>query len=145
MLSLSTCVTEKSGYITTNQTITIPRVQTIVLSRIVLNFDKNVWSRKNTLHYYHNRLEWSKPASKGISPQLSSGLPDEYTFTTFSHGMHKCPGEKIALVIMQLSLAILLGDNLLIIKLIKVPNILFEQATLAQREDAVVHKFLKNE
>eukprot|EP00592_Proboscia_alata_P002184 CAMPEP_0194384220 /NCGR_PEP_ID=MMETSP0174-20130528/72643_1 /TAXON_ID=216777 /ORGANISM="Proboscia alata, Strain PI-D3" /LENGTH=527 /DNA_ID=CAMNT_0039171199 /DNA_START=9 /DNA_END=1592 /DNA_ORIENTATION=+ len=144
-LSLSTCVTEKCGYITTNQTITIPRGQTIALSHIVSSLDQNFWSGKNTSQYDPDRLEWSKPASKGILPQPSSGLPDEYTFTTFSHGMHKCPGEKLALVIMQLSLAILLGDNSLIIKLIKVPNISFERATLAQREDAVVVEFLKNE
>ena len=59
---------------------------------------------------------------------------DKHTLTTFSAGVHKCPGERLALTLMQQTLALLVTADL---RLAKIPPVSFERATLAQREGPV--------
>jgi len=67
------------------------------------------------------------------SNNLSSPV-SEYKLTTFSHGVHKCPGERLALSLMELMLVMLLKHE---VKLESVPKVDFERATLAQRSGPV--------
>jgi cytochrome P450 len=75
--------------------------------------------------------------SRFLDQDLAS---DPLKFTTFSHGIHLCPGRHFALVTMRLVLAAILrrydvsltGDNTTL------PPICFERATLAQRKGAVL-------
>ena len=61
---------------------------------------------------------------------------DEYKFTTFSHGVHKCPGQQVALVLLQCTMAILLQKyDITLPKTI--PPLSFERATLAQRDGPI--------
>jgi len=62
---------------------------------------------------------------------------DDYKFSTFSHGVHKCPGREMAMIHLKITVALLLTEYE--IKLPeKIPPLDFERATLAQREGAVM-------
>jgi hypothetical protein len=58
--------------------------------------------------------------------------PDEYEMTAFSHGLHKCPGRRLATLMMTAALATLLVDYEAA-AVGPVPPLSFERATLAQR------------
>ena len=59
-------------------------------------------------------------------------LADDYKYTTFSHGVHRCPGRKLADLQIRLTLGVLLAR--LDVALLGVPGAVdFERATLAQR------------
>jgi cytochrome P450 len=59
--------------------------------------------------------------------------PDQYTHTTFSHGIHRCPGEGLALLIIQCTLVELLAGSWHCSLQAPVPALSWERATLAQR------------
>ena len=50
---------------------------------------------------------------------------------TFSEGTHKCPGERVAMILMQYFVALLLERNAVVLG--NMPKVSFEKATLAQR------------
>ena len=78
------------------------------------------------------------PRSEGSA--LSGWLrrtPDDYTFTTFSQGLHRCPGERTALVVVACVLAHLLDGPFRTKLRPPVPAPSFERATLAQRDGPV--------
>ena len=50
--------------------------------------------------------------------------------TAFSHGVHHCPGERIAFVFVEIALAFLIDRNA---EILGTPKVSFERATLAQR------------
>ena len=58
------------------------------------------------------------------------GSADDIAYSAFSQGTHKCPGERVALVIVQTTLALLVARG---VRPVKVPPLCFERATLAQR------------
>ena len=58
------------------------------------------------------------------------GTADDIAYSAFSQGTHKCPGERVALVIVQTTLALLVARS---VRPVKVPPLCFERATLAQR------------
>lgn len=66
---------------------------------------------------------------------VAAATPDEYEYTTFSQGLHKCPGERLALLTMQLLVAMLLANGAVLEG--PMPPVSFERATLAQREGPV--------
>mmetsp|Transcript_26895 Transcript_26895/g.58808 ORF Transcript_26895/g.58808 Transcript_26895/m.58808 type:complete len:543 (+) Transcript_26895:117-1745(+) len=99
----------------------------VAISHIVPNLDKhaNMWG-DDAERYNPSRTEWTNEDS----------YPDDYKFSTFSQGLHKCPGQQIALYIMQINVAILFG--LYDIEFVgQVPPVSFERATLAQRDGDV--------
>lgn len=58
--------------------------------------------------------------------------PDDYEMTAFSHGVHKCPGRRLATIMMTGALATLLLEFEVVV-VGDVPPLSFERATLAQR------------
>lgn len=69
---------------------------------------------------------------------------DEYRFSTFSNGLHKCPGQPLAVVILQLTVSLLLVEYDILLPSV-LPPLSFERATLAQREKPVMVKVVGKE
>ena len=64
--------------------------------------------------------------------------PDDFKFSTFSAGVHRCPGQRVALEVMEISLALLLLEfGLELDGSGPPPGLCFERATLAQRKGPV--------
>jgi len=99
----------------------IPRGSTVALAHIPLSLNAKVWKDPNNLDL--------DLMSNNRSKQL---YEDEYAFTVFSHGMHKCPGQRLAMIMLPCTVALLLTEY--IIKLPEhIPPLCFERQTLAQR------------
>lgn len=100
----------------------------VAVSHIVPSLDQRMWG-KDTDKYNPSRVEWTKEDAKA----------DEYKFSTFSQGHHRCPGQSIALQIMELTLSILLVQYEVTLQQKKeaVPDVYFERATIAQRKGKV--------
>ena len=97
----------------------------IAICHVGTHRDKSVWG-ENACDYQQDR--WT-----------TTTMPvDEYKYTTFSHGVHKCPGESLAISIMEMMLSILLVRG---VKLVDsketLAKVSFERATLAQRDGPV--------
>ena len=73
------------------------------------------------------RAEWAPAAAR----------PDDLTFTTFSQGLHRCPGERLAVPLMQCVLGLLHGGAYETTLDGPPPPVDFERATLAQRAGPV--------
>lgn len=81
---------------------------------------------------------WGKNASSfQLREHVMERYQDEYAFTTFSHGVHKCPGQQLALVLLQCTVALLLEDYNVILPS-QIPPLSFERATLAQRDGPIM-------
>jgi hypothetical protein len=99
--------------------------QTIGLSHITANLDETIW---NQPHQFET----------GRDDAL---YEDEFSFTTFSQGIHRCPGQSYALAMMVCTLIQLLTAY--DVKLLHtgekdlLPAVSFERATLAQRAGPV--------
>jgi hypothetical protein len=65
-------------------------------------------------------------------PQWSQN-PDQYMHTTFSHGVHRCPGEGLALLIIQCVLVEIVAGAWECCLESPIPELSWERATLAQR------------
>ena len=50
----------------------------------------------------------------GLSSVLRSGV-DDFKFTVFSHGIHRCPGERLALAVVQLTVAELMKHEVALV------------------------------
>jgi cytochrome P450 len=87
-------------------------------------------------HICPNLQQWSDPQTFDMNRPLEE-YQDEYRFTTFSHGIHKCPGQQLALVMLKCTVAILLTKYEINLPTIP-PPLCFERATLAQREGPVM-------
>ena len=66
---------------------------------------------------------------------------DAYTFTTFSHGLHHCPGRRFAMLLMRLVVATLVTRFQLSTEQRQIPRMSFARATLGQREGAFMVVF----
>ena len=80
---------------------------------------------------------WKDPHHLDTTNRLDDLYRDEYKFTTFSHGVHKCPGQQLAMVILESCLAILLQHYQITLPK-NMPPLSFERATLAQRQGPVM-------
>lgn len=100
----------------------IPKGASIALTHITPSLNPQLWGSEASKFDLH--------AHSVLSYQ------DEYRFTTFSHGVHKCPGQQLAVVILQCTVALLL-ENYNITLPPRIPPLSFERATLAQREGPV--------
>jgi cytochrome P450 len=74
-----------------------------------------------------------------------SAAPDHYTHTTFSHGVHRCPGEGLALLIIQCVLAEVLAGAWHCSLVGEMPGLSWERATLAQRSAPVAMQVRRRE
>jgi sterol 14alpha-demethylase len=101
---------------------------TVAVSHIAPNLDKQQW------------------ASTSFSTAANDDklYEDPYRFTTFSHGTHICPGQGLALALIQCTLVQLLAEYEVNLPA-KIPPLCFERATLAQRETPVKVSITKRE
>jgi sterol 14-demethylase len=95
--------------------------ETIGLSHIAQSLDESAW--KNATQFDTTLHE-------------DALYQDPYKFTTFSHGIHKCPGQLLATSNMIITLAVLMAKYDVTVS-INLPPVSFERATLAQREGPV--------
>lgn len=104
---------------------TIPKGATVGLTHIASSLDPAIWG--------DDAARFAVGGDDGRSAEL---YQDEYKFTVFSHGVHRCPGQQLAVLIVEATVAILLTDY--DVKLPDaVPPLSFERATLAQRAGPV--------
>ena len=101
--------------------------QVVAVSHIVPSLNPKLWGKDADM-YNPSREEW---ATEGA-------WPDECKFSTFSQGTHRCPGQNIALTLMELTVSILLVDyEVTLQNKDSVPDVCFERATIAQRKGKV--------
>jgi len=108
--------------------------ETLALAHASSNTDIATWGT-DALVYDPRRAEWiDATAGGGAEAFASKGEVDEFKFTTFSQGIHKCPAEKLSLVVLQCVTACLLSEQAYRLEpVLPVPPVDFERATLAQR------------
>jgi cytochrome P450 len=106
----------------------IPKGASVSFSHIVPNLKESVWGENASKFNIQRQL------TKRDTDQYR----DEYKFTTFSHGVHKCPGQHLAMILLQASLSILLVEYTVEFASPKIPPLSFERATLAQRKGPVL-------
>eukprot|EP00536_Pseudo-nitzschia_multiseries_P010226 jgi/Psemu1/297512/fgenesh1_pm.305_\ len=102
----------------------IPKGATVGFAHITSSLDPTIWG-KNAASF-----------DAGLDQCPDDRYEDDYKFTTFSNGTHKCPGRVLAMIKLHVTVALLLTeydvelpDNL--------PALDFERATLAQRHGPV--------
>ena len=104
----------------------IPKGSSVALAHITSSLDGAKWKDPDTLDL--DIMSGSR--SKYL-------YDDDYAFTTFSHGVHKCPGQRLALVMLPCTFAILLAEYTIELPGDVAPSLCFERATLAQRAGPV--------
>lgn len=127
-ISLGKCpmaIASNNGDVNSAREVRICPGEVIAVSHIAPNLNTSLWG-EDAEKYNPNRKEWTN----------DDEYPSDYKFSTFSQGLHRCPGQKVALYIMQINLAIL-AKAYSIEFVGKVPSISFERATLAQRDGNV--------
>ena len=115
--------------------------ETIALTHIAVHRSEAIWG-PNCKRFTLDRKEYEPHvADDPKNEHVMDGNPaggvvlDEYTYTTFSHGLHKCPGERLALRTMECVVAALLSSGVHLDT--ELPPVSFERATLAQRQGKV--------
>ena len=103
--------------------------ETIALAHIATHRSVAVWGH-NAADFVPHRDAY------GARPSAPPTPPDEYTYTTFSHGLHQCPGEQLALRTCECVVAQLIALGLVLPRR-PLPRVSFERATLAQRDARV--------
>ena len=102
--------------------------ETVALSHIAFSRDEALWG-PDAVEFNTAREAYAGPVAFD-----SRGSADDIAYSAFSQGTHKCPGERVALVIVQTTLALLVARG---VRPVKVPPLCFERATLAQRAEPV--------
>lgn len=73
------------------------------------------------------------PNSRAFRPERFEGRDySDYEHTTFSHGLHRCPGKRLAMLQMKAAIHAIL-DRYTVSVTAPIPPLDFERATLAQR------------
>lgn len=123
-LTVGACGASDSGGSEGGVSYHLPAGTTVALAHIPTHRNTDVWGASSEA-FDPSRAEWVAGAPR----------PDDYTFTTFSQGLHRCPGERLAHPMMQCALAQLLsgGFETTLVPGKSVPPVDFERATLAQR------------
>lgn len=107
--------------------------ETIAVTHVAPNVHAGLWGA-DAAEYNPLRAQWrAPPADARLAFADTGAAVDEYSFTTFSHGVHKCPGERFALTAMECMLALLVAGPERVEPVPPVPPLCFERATLAQR------------
>ena len=111
----------------------VARGETIALAHVAVHRSTEVWGADADA-FRPSRPEYGE-AGAPASP------PSEYEYTTFSQGLHTCPGERLALRTMELLVAHFLTKGAALDG--PLPPVSFERATLAQRERVVAIRFAR--
>ena len=102
--------------------------ETVALAHVCWSRDEREWG-PDCLDFRADRDEYgAAPADRDPRARLRS---DDVAFAVFSQGWHKCPGEKLAHVLVATTLAVLLENG--VAPEHPIPPLSFERATLAQR------------
>jgi len=110
----------------TKRSLVIQQGETIAVAHHTTHMEPSLWG-KDASNFSLDRPEW-----KDDNAKLGLAVPvDQYKFTSFSNGVHKCPGERVALAMMEMMLGLLLLRDAKFVG--EIPQISFERATLAQR------------
>ena len=108
----------------------IPKESSVGFAHITSSLDTSIWG-ENASGYDSDLNRYSDEC-----------YFDDYKFTTFSHGVHKCPGRELAMIHLKITVALLLTKYK-----VELPETIspldFERATLAQREGPVMVKITK--
>ena len=109
--------------------------ETIALTHIAVHRSHRLWGDDSSCR----QAGACSAAPDVFAPQRSqwNASPDQYTHTTFSHGVHHCPGEGLALLIIQCVLAEVLAGTWECSVHGLMPALSWERATLAQRGSPV--------
>eukprot|EP00041_Stephanoeca_diplocostata_P035803 m.1276046 g.1276046 ORF g.1276046 m.1276046 type:complete len:567 (-) comp24762_c0_seq25:4762-6462(-) len=91
----------------------------VAISHSTPHMDPSRWARPTQFDPFGR--EWESPDA------------DEYRLTTFSHGVHRCPGRHLAQVQMALTLSYLLSCGQITAVEQPLPRLCYARATLAQR------------
>jgi cytochrome P450 len=118
--SIGAVRTARKDFILDQTKYVVKRGETIALSHIAQSLDESSW--KNATQF-------------DTSLHEDALYQDPYKFTTFSHGIHKCPGRVLATSNMMITLAVLLAKYDVTVS--NLPPVSFERATLAQRDGPV--------
>ena len=102
----------------------VKKGETVALSHIAFSRDEALWG-PDAAEFNTAREAYAGPVAFD-----ARGAADDISYSAFSQGTHKCPGERVALVIVQTTLALLVARG---VRPVKVPPLCFERATLAQR------------
>ena len=109
----------------------------VAVSHISSHRSNGTWQHTSDLNvdmetFCLDRPEWNvKNATQGWTCE---SLSDTH-FTAFSCGVHKCPGQRISLLIIETIVALLLTrDATISLDETEIPPLSFERATLAQRD-----------
>jgi cytochrome P450 len=104
---------------------TIPKGSSVGFSHITSSLDASIWGKD------------SRVFDSDLRRHSEESYTDDYKFTTFSHGVHKCPGRELAMIHLETTVALLLTEYEVGLP-DKIPSLDFERATLAQREEPVM-------
>jgi cytochrome P450 len=115
--SIGAVRTARKNFILDQTKYVVKRGETISLSHIAQSLDQSAW--KNATQFDTTLHE-------------DALYQDPYKFTTFSHGIHKCPGQVLAISDMMITLTVLMAKYDVTVS--SLPPVSFERATLAQRE-----------
>ena len=94
--------------------------ETIAVLHNAMNTSREIWG-PDALEFRPSRF--TEKGNLGLS------------IATFSHGVHKCPGERVAMTVVEILFALLVDRNATVDS--AMPSICFERATLAQRAGPV--------
>jgi cytochrome P450 len=103
----------------------IPKGASVGFAHITSSLDTSIWG-ENAGVFDSDLRRYSEES-----------YTDDYKFTTFSHGVHKCPGRELAMIHLKITVALLLTEYEVRLPE-RIPPLDFERATLAQREGAVM-------
>jgi cytochrome P450 len=115
--------------------------ETLALSHVAWSLDDATWGEPTK--YCAARFEYRSPVSYD-----RRGDCDDVKFSVFSQGAHRCPGETLALVIVETVLALYHSRNVQVdqkaweLHSEAIPPVCFQRATLAQRAGPVKCKLL---
>ena len=110
----------------------IPKESSVAFAHITSSLDSSVWG-ENAANFDPNLSRYSD------EPYM-----DDYKFTTFSNGVHKCPGRELAMILLKLTMALLLTEYDVGLPE-KISPLDFERATLAQREGPVMVSIVRRQ
>mmetsp|Transcript_14022 Transcript_14022/g.35280 ORF Transcript_14022/g.35280 Transcript_14022/m.35280 type:complete len:493 (+) Transcript_14022:34-1512(+) len=103
----------------------IPKESSVAFAHITSSLDSDLWGEKAGVF------------DSDLQRYSDESYHDDYKFTTFSHGVHKCPGRELAMIHLKLTVALLLTEYDVVLPE-SIPPLDFERATLAQRHAPVM-------